>query len=117
MAARRLASNTVFQTITLANLTAALRDLREAGLKLPPETTDFGVPPDRRVYRNPSATRWTTPSARWMRPRTARNRACMAARRLASNRDLREAGLKLPPETTDFGVPPDRRVYRSRDFH
>ncbi len=35
----------------------------------------------------------------------------------ASLRDLREAGLKLPPENTDFGVPPDRRVYRSRDFH
>lgn len=30
---------------------------------------------------------------------------------------LREGGLKLPPETTDFGAPPDRRVYRSRDFH
>jgi error-prone DNA polymerase len=35
----------------------------------------------------------------------------------ASLRDLREAGMRLPPETTDFGVPPDRRVYRSRDFH
>ena len=35
----------------------------------------------------------------------------------ASLRDLREAGMKLPPENTDFGVPPDRRVYRSRDFH
>ena len=30
---------------------------------------------------------------------------------------LREGGLKLPPETTDFGTPPDRRIYRSRDFH
>jgi error-prone DNA polymerase len=29
----------------------------------------------------------------------------------------REGGLRLPPETTDFGAPPDRRVYRSRDFH
>ena len=35
----------------------------------------------------------------------------------ASLRDLREAGMRLPPENTDFGVPPDRRVYRSRDFH
>ncbi|WP_342108862.1 error-prone DNA polymerase [Methylobacterium sp. SI9] len=35
----------------------------------------------------------------------------------ASLRDLREAGMKLPPETTDFGVAQDRRVYRSRDFH
>ncbi|MEE7489456.1 error-prone DNA polymerase [Methylobacterium oryzae] len=35
----------------------------------------------------------------------------------AALRDLREAGMKLPPENTDFGVPPDRRVYRSRDFH
>jgi error-prone DNA polymerase len=34
-----------------------------------------------------------------------------------SLRDLRAAGMRLPPETTDFGVPPDRRVYRSRDFH
>ena len=34
-----------------------------------------------------------------------------------SLRDLRAAGMKLPPETTDFGAPPDRRVYRSRDFH
>ncbi len=34
-----------------------------------------------------------------------------------SLRSLREAGMRLPPETTDFGVPPDRRVYRSRDFH
>ncbi|WP_018042078.1 error-prone DNA polymerase [Methylobacterium sp. 88A] len=32
-------------------------------------------------------------------------------------RTLREGGLPLPPETTDFGAPPDRRVYRSRDFH
>jgi len=32
-------------------------------------------------------------------------------------RDLRAAGMKLPPETTDFGVPPDRRLYPSRDFH
>jgi error-prone DNA polymerase len=32
-------------------------------------------------------------------------------------RTLREGGLKLPAETTDFGAPPDRRVYRSRDFH
>ena len=30
------------------DLTDALRDLRAAGMKLPPETTDFGVPPDRR---------------------------------------------------------------------
>ncbi|MFC5553031.1 error-prone DNA polymerase [Methylobacterium iners] len=30
---------------------------------------------------------------------------------------LREGGFKPPPETTDFGAPPDRRVYRSRDFH
>ena len=35
----------------------------------------------------------------------------------ASLHDLRAAGMKLPPETTDFGVPPDRRVYPSRDFH
>ncbi|MEE7446855.1 error-prone DNA polymerase [Methylobacterium radiotolerans] len=35
----------------------------------------------------------------------------------AALRDLREAGMKLPPENTDFGMPPDRRVYRSRDFH
>ena len=35
----------------------------------------------------------------------------------ASLSDLREAGMRLPPENTDFGVPPDRRVYRSRDFH
>ncbi|MBY0250270.1 MAG: error-prone DNA polymerase, partial [Methylobacterium organophilum] len=35
----------------------------------------------------------------------------------ASLGDLREAGMRLPPENTDFGVPPDRRVYRSRDFH
>ncbi len=34
-----------------------------------------------------------------------------------SLRDLRAAGMKLPPETTDFGAPPDRRVYPSRDFH
>ncbi|MDP4022929.1 error-prone DNA polymerase [Methylobacterium sp. NEAU 140] len=34
-----------------------------------------------------------------------------------SLRDLREAGMRLPPEATDFGAPPDRRVYRSRDFH
>jgi error-prone DNA polymerase len=32
-------------------------------------------------------------------------------------RTLREGGVKLPPETTDFGAPLDRRVYRSRDFH
>ncbi|KAB1075365.1 DNA polymerase III subunit alpha [Methylobacterium planeticum] len=32
-------------------------------------------------------------------------------------RALREGGVKLPPETTDFGAPIDRRVYRSRDFH
>jgi error-prone DNA polymerase len=32
-------------------------------------------------------------------------------------RSLREGGVKLPPETTDFGAPVDRRVYRSRDFH
>ncbi|GJE17683.1 error-prone DNA polymerase [Methylobacterium marchantiae] len=32
-------------------------------------------------------------------------------------RSLREGGLKLPAETTDFGAPLDRRVYRSRDFH
>jgi error-prone DNA polymerase len=30
---------------------------------------------------------------------------------------LREGGFKPPPETTDFGAPVDRRVYRSRDFH
>ncbi len=34
-----------------------------------------------------------------------------------SLRDLREAGLKLPPETTDFGAPTHRHPYRSRDFH
>ncbi|MBE7203278.1 MAG: error-prone DNA polymerase, partial [Parafilimonas terrae] len=34
-----------------------------------------------------------------------------------SLRDLREAGMRLPPENTDFGVAQDRRVYRSRDFH
>ncbi|MCJ2050067.1 error-prone DNA polymerase [Methylobacterium sp. J-070] len=34
-----------------------------------------------------------------------------------SLRDLRAAGMRLPPETTDFGTPPDRRVYPSRDFH
>jgi len=32
-------------------------------------------------------------------------------------RALREGGVRLPPETTDFGVPVDRRVFRSRDFH
>ena len=32
-------------------------------------------------------------------------------------RALREAGLRLPPETTDFGAQVDRRVFRSRDFH
>ncbi|KQT90581.1 error-prone DNA polymerase [Methylobacterium sp. Leaf466] len=32
-------------------------------------------------------------------------------------RSLREGGLKLPPETTDVSAPPDRRIYRSRDFH
>ena len=32
-------------------------------------------------------------------------------------RALRDGGLRLPPETTDFGVPADRRVFRSRDFH
>jgi error-prone DNA polymerase len=35
----------------------------------------------------------------------------------AELRSLREGGLRLPPETTDFSAPPDRRVYRSRDFH
>jgi error-prone DNA polymerase len=35
----------------------------------------------------------------------------------AELRSLREGGFKLPPETTDFSAPPDRRVYRSRDFH
>jgi error-prone DNA polymerase len=34
-----------------------------------------------------------------------------------SLRDLRAAGMRLPPETTDFGAPPDRRMYPSRDFH
>ena len=34
-----------------------------------------------------------------------------------SLRDLRAAGMRLPPETTDFGAPQDRRVYPSRDFH
>ncbi|MDP4002845.1 error-prone DNA polymerase [Methylobacterium sp. NEAU K] len=34
-----------------------------------------------------------------------------------SLRDLRAAGMRLPPETTDFSAPPDRRVYPSRDFH
>jgi error-prone DNA polymerase len=34
-----------------------------------------------------------------------------------SLRDLRAAGMRLPPETTDFGAPPDRRTYPSRDFH
>ena len=34
-----------------------------------------------------------------------------------SLRDLREAGLRLPAETTDFGAPTDRQPYRSRDFH
>ena len=34
-----------------------------------------------------------------------------------SLRSLREAGMRLPPEAADFGLPPDRRVYRSRDFH
>jgi error-prone DNA polymerase len=32
-------------------------------------------------------------------------------------RSLRAGGLRLPPETTDFGAPEDRRIYRSRDFH
>jgi len=35
----------------------------------------------------------------------------------AELRSLREGGFTLPPETTDFSAPPDRRVYRSRDFH
>ncbi|HEX8418207.1 MAG TPA: error-prone DNA polymerase, partial [Methylobacterium sp.] len=35
----------------------------------------------------------------------------------AELRLLREGGFRPPPETTDFGAPPDRRVYRSRDFH
>ncbi|MFD1279272.1 error-prone DNA polymerase [Methylobacterium goesingense] len=35
----------------------------------------------------------------------------------AALRDLRAGGLRLPPETTDFGAPEDRRIYRSRDFH
>jgi len=35
----------------------------------------------------------------------------------AELRSLREGGLRLPPETTDLSAPPDRRVYRSRDFH
>ena len=34
-----------------------------------------------------------------------------------SLRDLREAGLTLPPENTDFGAPTHRHPYRSRDFH
>ncbi|GJE38013.1 error-prone DNA polymerase [Methylobacterium persicinum] len=34
-----------------------------------------------------------------------------------SLRDLREAGLRLPAETNDFGVPTHRHPYRSRDFH
>ncbi|MCJ2055177.1 error-prone DNA polymerase [Methylobacterium sp. J-048] len=34
-----------------------------------------------------------------------------------SLRALRAAGMRLPPETTDFGAPQDRRVYPSRDFH
>ncbi|MCJ2025830.1 error-prone DNA polymerase [Methylobacterium sp. J-067] len=34
-----------------------------------------------------------------------------------SLRDLREAGLALPAETTDFGAPTHRQPYRSRDFH
>ncbi|TXN82216.1 error-prone DNA polymerase [Methylobacterium sp. WL8] len=32
-------------------------------------------------------------------------------------RALREGGVRLPPETNDFGAPVDRRTYRSRDFH
>ena len=32
-------------------------------------------------------------------------------------RALREGGVRLPPETNDFGAPTDRRTYRSRDFH
>ncbi|MGU3536950.1 error-prone DNA polymerase [Methylobacterium sp. A54F] len=32
-------------------------------------------------------------------------------------RALREGGVRLPAETTDFGAPADRRVFRSRDFH
>ncbi|GJD59283.1 error-prone DNA polymerase [Methylobacterium dankookense] len=32
-------------------------------------------------------------------------------------RALREGGVRLPPETTDFDAPVDRRVFRSRDFH
>lgn len=35
----------------------------------------------------------------------------------ADLRSLRDGDLKLPAETTDFSAPPDRRVYRSRDFH
>lgn len=34
-----------------------------------------------------------------------------------SLRDLREAGLRLPAETTVFGAPTHRQPYRSRDFH
>jgi error-prone DNA polymerase len=34
-----------------------------------------------------------------------------------SLRDLREAGMRLPAETNDFGAPPHRQPYRSRDFH
>ncbi|MCJ2113394.1 error-prone DNA polymerase [Methylobacterium sp. E-025] len=31
--------------------------------------------------------------------------------------ELRAGGVRLPPETNDFGAPTDRRTYRSRDFH
>ncbi|MDQ0520280.1 error-prone DNA polymerase [Methylobacterium gregans] len=32
-------------------------------------------------------------------------------------RHLREGGVRLGPETNDFGAPVDRRAFRSRDFH